>query len=573
MVWESVPVVLLLVVSGILTSIFALIFWRGRAHTAGAVPLIIIMAAAAVWSWSAAVGFGSHNPLLMILAMTVENAAIAVIPVAFIQFSLQYTGKRLRYGTMIWGILLIIPVIITVLLIANMVVPLLIKGTLPQPDLSSPYGTGPGIVFWIFFLYGSFLILTGCAIILQHFQSAKGVFRGQLACILIATIPPLLTYAGFVLRISPFDTLDITPIIFIATAVALVTGIERFSLFDLMPVECGAALQEIPTGIVLLDRKGRVIEVNQAACRFLGITDMNIMGSSIREVLPPHEIPDTRQPGNAEGARLTLKREGDGMIQYIDLHCIPLSMTKGEHEGYVILLNDITDQHLTDQSLVMARRKINLLTGITRHDILNQLTIIMMHNELLRDTVTDPAIVKSLTEQEKAAATIHRQIAFTKDYEQLGENLPEWLDIQAIFSKYKEDLGHDYILYDIQVGGLEVFADPLIHRVFSNLLENSLRYGEKVTSIRLYHEQDPNGLTIIYQDNGVGIGKEDKENIFRRGSGKRRGFGLFFSREILSLTGITIKETGELGSGARFEIHVPWGMFRFHKDAGSETGR
>ncbi|MCX6691513.1 MAG: ATP-binding protein, partial [Methanoregula sp.] len=95
---------------------------------------------------------------------------------------------------------------------------------------------------------------------------------------------------------------------------------------------------------------------------------------------------------------------------------------------------------------------------------------------------------------------------------------------------------------------------------------NSLRYGEKVTSISLYYEKTPDNLIIIYEDNGIGIKKEDKEKIFRRGSGKRSGFGLFFSREILSLTGITMKESGEPGSGARFEITIPAGMFRFRRN-------
>jgi len=197
----------------------------------------------------------------------------------------------------------------------------------------------------------------------------------------------------------------------------------------------------------------------------------------------------------------------------------------------------------------------------------------IMHNELLRDAIKDPGFLKSLHEQEKAASTIQRQIAFTKDYEKLGENLPQWMDMLKIFSKHKDDFGHDYIQYNVQMEGLEVFADPLITRVFHNLLENSLRYGEKVTTISLFQEQHKDGLTIVYQDNGIGINNEDKEKIFRRGSGKRSGFGLFFSREILSLTGITINETGKPGTGVRFEIGVPWGTFRFRKENSSDAGR
>ncbi|HNQ30521.1 MAG TPA: sensor histidine kinase, partial [Methanolinea sp.] len=49
---------------------------------------------------------------------------------------------------------------------------------------------------------------------------------------------------------------------------------------------------------------------------------------------------------------------------------------------------------------------------------------------------------------------------------------------------------------------------------------------------------------------------------FEKGYGKGTGLGLFLSREILSITGMTIRETGIPGEGARFEIVVPKGMWR-----------
>jgi len=563
MVWETVPVVLLLFVAGLLAALFAIVFTRTRAYTTILVPLVIVMAAVTLWSWSAAAGLWSNNPGLLILAEVTETAALAIIPVAFMQFSLQYTGRMPRSGTISWGLLLILPTILAALLIVNAIVPVVLTGNPLPLDLASSDGSSPGLVFWTFFTYGSVLMLTGIAIILQHYQSTSGVFRGQLACLLIAVIPPLLIYAGFAFRIRPFDIINLAPVTGIISVVALTAGIEQFSLFDLVPVECGTVFRQIPTGIMLLDGKGRIVETNMAGRQLLGIGDRDIMGFLIGAVLPPHEIPPAQPQKNRGERRHTLKRERDGMVQYIDFRCIPLTVISGELHGYVILLADITDQHLTDKSLAMARKKINLLTGITRHDILNQLTIIVMHNELLKEATLDPTLAKSVDEQEKAAKTIHRQIAFTKDYEKLGESLPQWLDIRTLFFKHQEDLGHDYINYNVQVEGLEVFADPLLDHVFHNLLENTIRYGEKVTSVGLYYEHHQHELKIIYQDNGVGIKKEDKEKIFKRGSGKRSGFGLFFSREILSLTGIMMTETGEPGDGARFEITVPAGMFRF----------
>jgi len=83
-----------------------------------------------------------------------------------------------------------------------------------------------------------------------------------------------------------------------------------------------------------------------------------------------------------------------------------------------------------------------------------------------------------------------------------------------------------------------------------------------VTRIRFSFEVSDPGLTILYEDDGVGVPAEEKERIFEKGVGKHTGFGLFLSREILAITGLSIRETGVHGQGARFEILVPNGKYR-----------
>jgi signal transduction histidine kinase len=83
-----------------------------------------------------------------------------------------------------------------------------------------------------------------------------------------------------------------------------------------------------------------------------------------------------------------------------------------------------------------------------------------------------------------------------------------------------------------------------------------------VTQIRVSSRQSGNDLVVVWEDNGVGIAMEDKEQIFGRGFGKNTGLGMFLAREILSLTGMTIRETGTPLEGARFEIVVPRGAYR-----------
>jgi signal transduction histidine kinase len=90
-------------------------------------------------------------------------------------------------------------------------------------------------------------------------------------------------------------------------------------------------------------------------------------------------------------------------------------------------------------------------------------------------------------------------------------------------------------------------------------MDNTLRHGEKATGVSVLCRNSDldDSLIITWKDDGVGVLEESKEMIFKRSCGKNTGFGLFLSREILSLTGIEIRENGIPGEGASFEITVP----------------
>jgi len=112
---------------------------------------------------------------------------------------------------------------------------------------------------------------------------------------------------------------------------------------------------------------------------------------------------------------------------------------------------------------------------------------------------------------------------------------------------------------------LELLGDPLLEKVFYNFIDNSIAHGEKVTRVRLYTEQMPDCLGLVYEDDGVGISPEMRDHLFEKGMGKNNGLGMFLSREILAITGMTISENGTPGKGARFVISVPLGNYRWSK--------
>ncbi|MCQ1539568.1 PAS domain S-box protein [Methanocalculus taiwanensis] len=219
---------------------------------------------------------------------------------------------------------------------------------------------------------------------------------------------------------------------------------------------------------------------------------------------------------------------------------------------------DITERKRAEDALREANRKLNLLSSITRHDILNKIMTIKGYLEVSEEIEKEQSLSEYIDQIKVAAHAIEKQIEFTRHYEQLGVHEPEWTSIAGLIKEI-DDSGLQ-IACDCE--SVEIYADPMIGKVFLNLYDNSIRYAEGATSISLRCLENTLGLQITWEDDGPGIPYDQKELIFESGYGKHTGFGLFLVREILEITGITISETGVPGEGARFEIMVPQRGFR-----------
>jgi PAS domain S-box-containing protein len=229
---------------------------------------------------------------------------------------------------------------------------------------------------------------------------------------------------------------------------------------------------------------------------------------------------------------------------------------------------DITDRKRAEDALRTANRQLSLLTGITRHDILNKISIVLGYLNIAEKKFTDPELEKYLGKMESATTAIRSEIEFTRVYQDLGTHEPQWLELDTVMPR---SLIPAAITLNANVPGIFVFADPMLEKVFFNLLDNSIRHGQRVTEIRVSSHQSDEDLVVVWGDNGIGIAADEKEKIFERGFGKNTGLGMFLAREILALTGIAITETGEPGSGARFEIVVPKGTYRSLGKQGGEA--
>jgi PAS domain S-box-containing protein len=321
----------------------------------------------------------------------------------------------------------------------------------------------------------------------------------------------------------------------------------------------------VPDLISIIDREHRIVRVNKSMADRLGIRPEDAIGRTCYEIVhhsgqPPRSCPhellmDDGREHIQEIHEDTLN--GDFLVTASPLHDASGTLT-----GCVHVLHDITEPKRAEKALQQVLEKLNMLSSITRHDILNQLMVLGGYLLISKESVTDPEILGFIKKEEEAVTSIRRQIEFTRYYEDIGVNAPQWQEIATTIRSSAAQLPLEGITLEITFSGVEIFADPLISKVFYNLVENSIRHGDHVTQIGVrFYETDTGGV-ITYEDDGAGIPVEDKEHIFRRGFGKHTGLGLFLSREILAITGITIRENGEPGKGVRFEILVPRNMYR-----------
>jgi PAS domain S-box-containing protein len=231
-----------------------------------------------------------------------------------------------------------------------------------------------------------------------------------------------------------------------------------------------------------------------------------------------------------------------------------------------IYAHDITNRVRVTDALEQANRKLHLLSSITRHDIKNKLTGVMGYLELSLGSTEDPALLEYLKRAETSANAIRQQIEFTKEYEDLGIKAPGWYAFTPLVAEIRKQLDLGTVVVDDETDGLQIYADPMFSKVLYNLMDNSLRHGGRTSRIRLTVRTGVENCTLVYADDGVGIPAGDKEKIFNRIARTNAGIGLFLVREVLSITGITIMETGEPGKGARFEISIPRGKFQMNSN-------
>jgi signal transduction histidine kinase len=213
----------------------------------------------------------------------------------------------------------------------------------------------------------------------------------------------------------------------------------------------------------------------------------------------------------------------------------------------------------TINALMTINEKLNVVGRLTRHDVRNKLSVIANNVYLAKQKLAaNNGALEYLGDIESAIDQVEKIFGFSRNYEMLGVEELSCIDVEKNLDEAAIMFsGLSTVKLVNECKGLTVMADSLLRQLFYNLIDNTLKYGEKVSRIRVYYEEEAEQLKLVYEDDGVGIPEKEKEKIFRDEYGRGTGYGLYLIRKICENYDWTIQETGVLGKGAQFTMTIP----------------
>jgi signal transduction histidine kinase len=368
--------------------------------------------------------------------------------------------------------------------------------------------------------------------------------------------------------------------------------------------DCLPLLDQIPFGLILLQKDLSIRFWNKILVDWTGIKKEDIIGKNLLDQYPQlnqpsvvarfPEVFNSRTPvffSSHFHPNLILSVLPDGTHRIQKGSVIPINFNDEIHAIFIIedvtdlvrqvtayrKMRDIARQELAERkkaedSLQIANTKLSLFSDITLLDIKNQIAIAMGLVSLVEKDFNNQEGIRSTTTRiNEQLGNMEKSIDLMREYEKLGMNPPLWYSVDKTILHASLITQSFRIETDPKIEGLEIFCAPLFEHILANLFENAEEYGKPGSRVKISFQEDQESGILAIESSGAGVARDRKKAIFMKGYGKKTRFGLYVSREILAMTGITMDETGEEGKGTRFEITIPKDRYRFASASTSKT--
>ncbi|WP_336002488.1 histidine kinase N-terminal 7TM domain-containing protein [Halorientalis halophila] len=490
------------------------------------------------------------------------------------------------------------------------------------------YDWGIGVFAMAAIAYAIVLVYNG--LLLQRVLRSRNVYRKMSAVVFFSTaLPAVLAFLSLT-RLSPFPHFMLVPFSYLLTGVLVLFGttsvkfvraipVDRFlSVFDsrfdsAVPLARDFVVEEIDSGVMVLDSDDRVVDVNSMAKKMLGLD--RPIGKHLSDITQPERIVDgetepriLRDDEELHEADYEIWVETANGTRCYEVRVSRLSGSEGETVAHVVLLHDITKQKRREeqleqqteelraqkQQLEYQNERLDRFAGIVSHDLRNPLNVTDGYLEIMEAKtdeetgvveVDDDKIAEMRNATSRMENIIEDALTLAREGKALTETEPVDLAEVAEAAWDNVDTGEATLSVDLDLTAdgdrgrlLNVFEnlyrnavehgstgnqnasrsdDAVEHGSTSNRTssDDAIEHGREGVSIRVEPLGTGDGFAVA--DDGPGIPDDRKDSVLESGyttSDDGTGLGLAIVRDVVRAHGWTIDVADSDAGGARFEI-------------------
>ncbi|MEJ5224662.1 MAG: histidine kinase N-terminal 7TM domain-containing protein, partial [Anaerolineales bacterium] len=336
----SLPVLLLFVSTLVSISLGVFIFTRRRAP--GSVALGVLALLIAEWSLTYGLEIAIPGLAAKIFWAQWQYIGIAFIPFAWLLFAVFYTRQdNLNRRLAFVHLLGILPLITVAMVFTNETHGLIWSRTfLNTIGELSVLGNEHGAWFWVHFAVSYVFLLVGAVILLRGLRRMQGLYRAQIWALFFGVALPWV--GNIVYFVTPI-AIDPTPFAFTITIALLAWAIFGYRLTDIAPIARDLVVEGLREGLIVLDMQGRIVDVNTAAARFIGLPPTQIIGRPSAEILQPWQGTMERFRGVLEAQEIVEIGRGEAVRQ-MEVRIAPLYDNRRNLAGRLITFLEIRER-------------------------------------------------------------------------------------------------------------------------------------------------------------------------------------------------------------------------------------
>ncbi len=551
-----------------------------RRQAPGADAMMLAIIADAFWAITYAFEIAARTLESKLFWAQMQFIGIALIPVAIFFFAIIFTGNRQHIGQtrMVW---ISAPALLTLLLVFTNPLHHQIWSNIEMP---SGGGIGPlqldhGLWFWsIYVPYTYLLMLIATLLIARLAYTTQGIYRRQAVIMLVGLLCP---WIGNMIYLSGLvGHIDLTPLAFMFTNIIVAIGFLQHGLMEILPVAHSLVFASIKDGVVVIDSKDRIVELNPAASAIFLDKNSGLVGKNIQTLFP--DWAQWQVQANADGefqSEYSLDSAG-GKTTYT-IESTGLKTNRRQAAGRIILMHNITALRKANEDIEIANRLKSQLLANFSHDLRGPLGAVIGYADMLGDELFGPINDEQKNAAQEIQDSANTVLAFVNNligqaqFETgkmlLRESIFPLSDlISPLLSTLRFHAGKKGLDFSYEIDPAlpaQMRGDSFwLRQIILNLVHNAQKFTDKGSVNVFIGLTDESHWHIRVSDTGIGIPAEDQERIFRvfeQSSNitdrRQTGFGLGLSivANLTAMMNGKIQLESQPGKGSEFKIILP----------------